>query len=573
MSWTKRDTIVCLVLACIAGFLFIPFLGRVHLFDWDEINFAEIAREMILTGDYFRVHIDFQPFWEKPPLFFWLQVLSMKIFGVNEFAARFPNALLGVLTLPVLYALGKNLSGRGNFGLLWALCYGGSFLPAFYFKSGIIDPLFNFWILLSIYALSSYYAPVQGKVHSMRRVAIAGVAIGLALLTKGPVAVLLAGLTWFLFWLWRRRFEDFPLTEIAVYCALALAVSFAWYGVELLRNGVWFFREFTQYQIRLLTTGDAGHSQPWYYHSVVLLIGCFPASVLIFPALKALRTVQNALQNRIPLETFTLWMVLLLTVVLVVFSAVQTKIVHYSSLAYFPITFLAARTLDSLVRKETSLSRLVASALLALGGLWVLLLALVPILGMNMEWVVVHTKDAFVRGNLQANVVWSGWELCIAIGYALALAGSGYFLATKRYFEMTFTLFPATALALVCFTTVIAPKIEAYSQRAAVEFYEGLQGQKCYVRALGFKTYADLFYSHKNISQSASALNIPPEDFEQWLLEGDIDKPAYFVCKIQDAAQWRKHPNLTELYEKNGFVFLKRDTKKPSNLASGQKHQ
>ena len=58
----------------LATSLFIPFLGEVHLFDWDEINFAESAREMIETGDYFSVQINFERFWEKPPFFFWLQV-------------------------------------------------------------------------------------------------------------------------------------------------------------------------------------------------------------------------------------------------------------------------------------------------------------------------------------------------------------------------------------------------------------------------------------------------------------------------------------------------------------------
>src|SRR5215216_2786834 len=89
--------------------LFVPFLGQVHLFDWDEINFAECAREMIVSKDYLRMQIDFQPFYEKPPLFIWLQVLSMKVFGVNEFAARFPNAVAGMVTLIALFYIGKKV--------------------------------------------------------------------------------------------------------------------------------------------------------------------------------------------------------------------------------------------------------------------------------------------------------------------------------------------------------------------------------------------------------------------------------------------------------------------------------
>ena len=53
--------------------IFASFNGQSHLFDWDEINFAEAAREMIVTGNYSLVLINYEPFWEKPPLFFWLQ--------------------------------------------------------------------------------------------------------------------------------------------------------------------------------------------------------------------------------------------------------------------------------------------------------------------------------------------------------------------------------------------------------------------------------------------------------------------------------------------------------------------
>ena len=131
-------------------FFFIPFLGQVRLFDWDEINFAESAREMMLTGDYLTVQIDFKPFWEKPPLFFWLQVLAMKTFGQTEFAARFPSAIVGILTLQVVYAIGQKLHDKA-FGFLWALAFLGSLTPHLYFKTGIIDPTFNLLIFIGFF--------------------------------------------------------------------------------------------------------------------------------------------------------------------------------------------------------------------------------------------------------------------------------------------------------------------------------------------------------------------------------------------------------------------------------------
>ena len=92
--------------ALLGALFFIPFLGGVHLFDWDEINFAEISREMLILKDYTRVHVNFEPFFQKPPFFFWLQAGAMALFGVGDFAARFPNALCGIITLPLLFRMG-----------------------------------------------------------------------------------------------------------------------------------------------------------------------------------------------------------------------------------------------------------------------------------------------------------------------------------------------------------------------------------------------------------------------------------------------------------------------------------
>ena len=163
-----------------------PFLGSVRLFDWDEINFAEAAREMLITGNYLQVQIDFKPFWEKPPLFMWMQAFSMKLFGVSEYAARFPNAICGLITLPFLYSIGSSLKDK-QFGLLWLLTFIGSFLPHFYFKSGIIDPWFNLFIFLGIILP---FLPFLKK-HQTLAYVLGGISIGCAILTKGPVALLI----------------------------------------------------------------------------------------------------------------------------------------------------------------------------------------------------------------------------------------------------------------------------------------------------------------------------------------------------------------------------------------------
>ena len=195
-----------ILIILISGIIFyFPFLGGVYLFDWDEVNFAEIAREMILTKNYLQVQINFQPFFEKPPLFFWLQVLSMKLFGINEFAARFPNALAGLATLLVLYKAGSQLFSK-RFGLIWALAYFGSILPQLYFHSGLIDPVFNLFIFIGIWFMIKYKWKRENATFKYMNdsseifLLLSGLFIGLAILTKGPVDYLLRFLIMLVCW-------------------------------------------------------------------------------------------------------------------------------------------------------------------------------------------------------------------------------------------------------------------------------------------------------------------------------------------------------------------------------------
>ncbi len=189
-SYPKKKTIlVYLGIVVLATLFMLPFLGSVHLFDSDEVNYAESSREMILTHDYMNVQIDFQPSPEKPPLFFWLQVASMKVFGINEFAARFPNFICGIVTLILLYTFGKRIYGH-RFGLFWIFSYGAAILPFFFFKSGIIDPWFNLFLFLGI-AMFVFYLDSEISRVRIRNVVLSALFLGLAVLTKGPVAVII----------------------------------------------------------------------------------------------------------------------------------------------------------------------------------------------------------------------------------------------------------------------------------------------------------------------------------------------------------------------------------------------
>lgn len=528
---------------------YFPFLGGVHLFDWDEINFAESAREMILTGNYSRVQIDFKPFWEKPPLFFWMQAAAMHLFGINEFAARFPNACVGVLTLLTLFLIGKKLRDS-TFGFIWALMYLGAFTPHLYFKSGIIDPSFNLCIFLGIYFF--FRAKIEPK-KSMPNTLLAGIFIGLAILTKGPVGGLIWGLTVFFYGI-SVRFKDYiKWKEILIFGISCLLVASIWFANELINNGFWFINEFITYQIRLFSTPDAGHGQPFYYHFVVVLIGCFPISIFAIRAFSYNHAkIDNALTE---LTTFVPWMKTTFWVVMILFSIVTTKIVHYSSMAYFPVSFLAAKFLYDWLNERATWTKWGNFGLLSIGFILSLVLAAVPFVGMHTQEIIPYIKDPFAVKNLEAAVEWHIYEMFIGIAYFSVIVFAVVFLRKQSKKAFIYTLSLATAVCLFLFGAMIVPKIERYTQGAAIDFYESKRGQDVYIHVLGFKSYAHLFYFQKPVSTVSAEKG---EAYEDWLLNGNVDKPVFFVTKFDRYEEYRNHPNLELIKEENGFVFLKR---------------
>jgi hypothetical protein len=522
--------------ALIGAAVYIPFLGSTHLFDWDEVNFAESAREMIVTGDFLSVQINFQPFWEKPPLFLWLQALSFMAFDSfsgqsdisMEFAARFPNAVIGILTLWMLYAVGKKNWGA-NFGNLWAFSYLVAITPHLYASSGIIDPLFNLLIFLGVYFFSEFF---QDSTR-FRNVIFAGFAIGLALLTKGPAALLLWALTLlFVGILYRSRVND-RLFSGAIAAGLISVLFFvAWYGLIAYKFGWQIIEDFFTYQVRLMTTGDAGHGQPFYYHFVVLLLGCFPVSIWAGARLFRLKKEEHDFSN---------WMKVLFWVVLILFSIVKTKIVHYSSMCWIPLTYFSAVVLQEWQCGEFRFNWKYVTAIGFVGLILATVLTAVPLIGQNAGTIAPYIKDVFVQGNLQAPVYWAGWEFLIGLVFAMAVI---YFLFTKK----VHTMFAASLITIMAYMAIVVPKIEGYTQATVIDFYIAKVGQKVYIETVGFKSYAHLLYFQKPAGSPAG---------DVLLAAKKLDRPAYFIMKADAEDKFKYHPNLIFQKEENGFLFYK----------------
>jgi len=266
-----------LFIARIISMYFIP------LNDVSEARYGEIARKMLETGNWVTLQHDYGvPFWAKPPLSTWLSALSMKLFGVNEFAVRLPGLLLSLGVMWLIWDIVKKYSGS-VIAALTVLVLAGTL--DFFLDAGTVmtDPTLVFCIALIEVAF--WYAMVDGKkIWSY----VFFIGLGLGLLAKGPVAVVLPGMPIF-FWVllrnqWRNLWNKLPwITGILI----MLAISLPWYLLAEIRTP-----GFLNYFIvgeninRFITPGWTGdkygfaHKEHWGKIWIYAVAGIFPWSIL-----------------------------------------------------------------------------------------------------------------------------------------------------------------------------------------------------------------------------------------------------------------------------------------------------
>ncbi|MES2678712.1 MAG: glycosyltransferase family 39 protein [Bacteroidota bacterium] len=569
-TFLKNNFAAATFIALIAAVIFIPFIGNCPLFDWDEVNFAECAREMVTSGNYSLVQLNYRPFWEKPPLFIWLQAASMNLFGVNEFAARFPNAICSIVSLVSIFMAGKKFHSI-HFGALWSFLYAATLLPHLYFKSGLIDPWFNLFIFLSLYHCIQFLNNPSGKKQIVNAL-VAGLFLGLAVLTKGPAALVIVALTLGCFILWNRQFGVLLSRSFLIFVVTTLFISGSWFLIEYLKGNGKLISEFVTYQLRLFETGDSGHDGPFIYHFVVLLLGCFPASLIFI--ISYLKYSDLTPYQRLYRKLF----ICLFWVVLILFSVVKTKIVHYSSLCYFPLTFVAGIGLVNYF-SVLKFNGFLKTFYWLITGLFTVAFVAIGLINYIKPWLLNSglIADEFAVQNLQAEVHWTGFESLIAVIFLLS-SWLIYKAITHHKTRLLYYGLAANLLFIYLAIAVIIPKVELYTQHAAIAFYKAHAGPDCYVETHGFKSYAYLFYSarrpgdYNNPDQVAFIEQQLDKMVEEghsrftsfstanllWMENGKIDRPAFIVVKTIQEQELLGTPGFKKLYSQNGFSFFVR---------------
>lgn len=262
----------------------------IPLNDTTEARYTEIARKMLETGNWVTLQQDYGiPFWAKPPLSTWLTAISMKCFGINEFAARLPSLILSLAMLWLVWKLAKK-QVDSVVALITTLVLSGSFF--FFLNAGAVmtEPALIFCTTLSFVA---FWFAINEETKLWSYLFFVG--LGLGLLAKGPIAVVLVGLPIF-FWVllrkeWLNLWRRLPwVTGTLLLCFIALP----WYLLAEHRTpGFLNYFILGEHVQRFLTPGWSGdkygmaHNAPKGIIWIFALVGLLPwTGILLFWLLK-----------------------------------------------------------------------------------------------------------------------------------------------------------------------------------------------------------------------------------------------------------------------------------------------
>ena len=309
----------------IAFFSLFPWLGATPLFDEDEGYFAEVAREMAVSGNYLTAYLNGRPEYDKPVLTYWAQAASFKLFGFNEFAARFPSALATFIWGIALFIFVRRQTDI-NTAFCAALFLISTIQMTITGKAAIADALLNLFITLAMFSVFSYFE--SGRMSSLCQAALF---TGVGVLTKGPVAVMIPVVVGLLYAIITKKMALWVRAAISPAAwAIFLAVALPWYVLEYLDQGSAFLQDFfLKHNIERFQSAMEGHYGSFFYYAPVILIGTLPHVWLL---ITTLRNFRRYLKQPLLLYS-TLWF----GFVFIFFSLAATKLPHYIIYGYTPV--------------------------------------------------------------------------------------------------------------------------------------------------------------------------------------------------------------------------------------------
>ena len=253
----------CTVLLALCSCILFVNIGGWELYNPDEPRYAQVAREMMKTGNYIVPRLGSELYARKPPLFFWLIALcSLPRNDVDSFSARLPSAVAALGVILLTFLLGRMLFNPLTGFLAGLILFTG--IEFFWLATRAhLDMTLTFWITLAQFLLYCGYVRAPG---SRRLYACAFFCTGLAVLTKGPVGIIIPLLTISLFLLIRREFSRFRDLKPGTGLLIAAGTTALWLVPACIMGGAEYSRNILFKETFGIIKNSFSHREPFYFY-------------------------------------------------------------------------------------------------------------------------------------------------------------------------------------------------------------------------------------------------------------------------------------------------------------------
>ena len=426
-------------------------MAVIPLFEPDEGRYADIALTMVKTGDWIIPRMNYLVHLHKPPLASWLVATSFKLLGPTEWTARLPNFLLSLGALFVIIRLG-NLLFNFKTGIFAACILLNA--PLYVAVSRIVTPdmLLTFLTLVAAFSIGSLFFGSRFRLLSFY---VAALAIGLGMLTKGPVAWMMSLLPAFIFVLWKKRKLEIPLKHWILGTVIMLAISVSWFlliGLE--RPGSLGFLIKSQLFGRMFK--GTGHRHPIFYYFIVLPLGFLPWTLFLANALVHGLRKENLQEVKDKIHFLLLWFL----IPFVLFSIFKSKLATYVVPLFAFLALLAAYFWEEFNESKTPVTRsfLITS--------WIL--SSVYLLALIGGVVFIKLRPEFIGGIPHANI------LSVGLLMLVAWVSMSVVLLMKKY-KWIFPLQVVISLGISLVTLTALPHIKYKNAKIFVEKIQELR--------------------------------------------------------------------------------------------------
>ena len=515
-------TILGLILLCY--FVFFFNIGNYALMDVDETRYVSMARDMFNTKDFLTLYLNGEYFFEKPPLYFWGECLSFALFGhVNEFSARFPVALYGMLCTFLMYFIGKKVVSS-RYGLVSAIILATTMEFVMLAKFAILDIVVTTCIGFSVlFGFMTQFVQEKNVKYFWWLFYIFS---GLAVMAKGIPGFVVPFGTMFFVTIFNKSFKKiFKPQYFIVGSLLFLLIVLPWHIVMFKMHDPLFFNEYImKHHInRFFSSSEIHRKQPFYFYFLTILWGTFPyvLSALAVGITKIKGWIASGVNictspnntdiiSRNDMAQKFLWFnVIGFAFTMLFFSSSSTKLITYILPVYFFTSFIIAYVWEDYIfngkwKKEINLTVYI------LGGLFIL----ASIAGCFMNF--------YLPEKIYADVKSIQW-FCVAVTGIFGI--SSISLAKKEKFKGVFISYALLIVILSAFGTKLFYNMDySFGQNDLMEFAKYCRDNGDKVAVInGGRKYSVLYYYGDKVSYvTVNTYDETISDDEKILLKPEV---------------------------------------------------